>query len=520
MKRALATGILVFACAFASAPANSEALSSLSAFSYPVGTTNPAAQNAFDQGLLFHFAHQRQAAENEFQQALRLDPAIASAAWGEALAAGPAVDEPMSVDDQRSALVALKQAEDLYPRASHEERLLIRALTKRYSSDPRESRAKLDAAYRDAMLAAFRQYPDDPVVGALTAEAQLQAMDLANAWDKDGVPSAEMLGLRKTLDAVLTSTPNNPGANVVCVLAYANSPDPVRGLPCASHLSELAALPDPGDARLFAFANRIYQRVGNWQAVVTGAERAINADTTSAARSGVSSDASGDAEHDAEWLIVGALRVDDHSALLAKGGEVLARANSPLLDLLDLRRNDLSDVLARHEPRREDTHARMIFLYTRAMALAKNNNVAAVAEQLKAFDTLVAGFKGRDADVAAMLRDTITAYQVKGLGDSAHAIASLHDAIRIADRLGPEVFPEWADPVHEQLAALLLDAGRPGDAEEYFREELRVVPRDPHALRGLEQSLRAEDRADDAAFVRAQWRSVWRGTSEPSISEL
>src|SRR6266404_3937819 len=56
---------------------------------HPVSTKNAEAQKFFDQGLRLIFAFNHDEARRSFQRAVELDPKLAMAHWGLALAVGP-----------------------------------------------------------------------------------------------------------------------------------------------------------------------------------------------------------------------------------------------------------------------------------------------------------------------------------------------------------------------------------------------------------------------------------------------
>src|SRR5437870_1540870 len=65
---------------------------------HAVSTNNPMAQKYFDEGLSLIYAFNHAEAEKAFEHAAKLDPDLAMAQWGIALAVGPnynvPVDEP------------------------------------------------------------------------------------------------------------------------------------------------------------------------------------------------------------------------------------------------------------------------------------------------------------------------------------------------------------------------------------------------------------------------------------------
>src|SRR3982751_2825007 len=59
---------------------------------HPVSTTNSEAQRFFDQGLTLVYAFNHEEAIRSFKRAAELDPQLAMAYWGIALALGPNIN--------------------------------------------------------------------------------------------------------------------------------------------------------------------------------------------------------------------------------------------------------------------------------------------------------------------------------------------------------------------------------------------------------------------------------------------
>lgn len=144
-------------------PAKPEALMpGLGNVHHPVSTSNAEAQRFFDQGLALIYAFNHDEAARSFRRASELDPQLAMAYWGVALAVGPNYNEA-TVDAERvkAASEAVQKAASLVAAASERERDYIAALAKRFSSDPQPDYKKLALAYRDAMRELYRRHPDD-----------------------------------------------------------------------------------------------------------------------------------------------------------------------------------------------------------------------------------------------------------------------------------------------------------------------------------------------------------------------
>ncbi|HVS20829.1 MAG TPA: hypothetical protein VHD88_03225, partial [Pyrinomonadaceae bacterium] len=67
-------------------------MSGLGSIHHPVSTSNTEAQRFFDQGLSLVFAFNHDEAIRSFKRAAELDPEMAMAWWGIALALGPNIN--------------------------------------------------------------------------------------------------------------------------------------------------------------------------------------------------------------------------------------------------------------------------------------------------------------------------------------------------------------------------------------------------------------------------------------------
>jgi len=69
--------------------------------------------------------------------------------------------------------------------------------------------------------------------------------------------------------------------------------------------------------------------------------------------------------------------------------------------------------------------------------------------------------------------------------------------------------PPWYFPVRQSLGAVLLQAGRPGEAEQVYREDLRRNPGNGWSLYGLAASLSAQGKTAEAVQVDESFRKAW-----------
>ena len=159
-------------------------------------------------------------------------------------------------------------------RSTPREQALIKALAVRYSTDPNADRARLDAAYADAMKKVATQFPNDEHIGVLYAES---LMDLSpwDYWEAGGAkPKGRTAELVATLERVLKANPNHPGAIHYYIHTVEASSDPKRAEPYAERLGKLM----PGAGHLVHMPAHIYYRVGRYKDSLAANKQAVAAD--------------------------------------------------------------------------------------------------------------------------------------------------------------------------------------------------------------------------------------------------
>ena len=126
--------------------------------------------------------------------------------------------------------------------------------------DPRADRAQLEAAYAAAMAKVAAQFPDDNDIAVLYAEL---LMDLSpwNYWQPGGrEPNPQSAGIVPTLERVLATHPDHPGAIHYYIHAVEASDRPERAEPYADRLRGAV----PGAGHLVHMPSHIYYRVGRY----------------------------------------------------------------------------------------------------------------------------------------------------------------------------------------------------------------------------------------------------------------
>ena len=247
--------------------------SGLGDVNHPVSTTNPEAQKFFNQGLAYMYAFNHEEAVRSFKRAGELDPQLAMANWGIALALGSNYNLQADSPQLKEAYANLQKALTLSPKSSEHERAYIEALVKRYSNDEQADRQKLALDYKNAMGEVVNRYPDDLDAATLYAESMMNLRPW-KLWSLDGKPAEGTEEIVAVLEGVLRRNPNHTGANHYYIHAVEASKNPERALPSAARLGKLA----PKAGHLVHMPSHIYIRTGDYNEAAQVNADAIVAD--------------------------------------------------------------------------------------------------------------------------------------------------------------------------------------------------------------------------------------------------
>ena len=159
-----------------------------------------------------------------------------------------------------------------YGEATPVEKGLIEAIDKRYSENASEDPLKCDRNYSAALLDLARQFPGDPDVSALAAEALMVVQCKLSSKDKQ---KAEVKSqVEAILERVLKNYANHPFGLHLWIHAMDLSRQPERARVESDRLRQLA----PGIGHMMHMPSHIDIRVGRWNDAVLANERALAAD--------------------------------------------------------------------------------------------------------------------------------------------------------------------------------------------------------------------------------------------------
>ena len=505
-------------------------LSGLGDLHHPVTTQSKPAQRYFDQGVRLMFGFNHKEAIRSFRSAAHLDPGCAMAQWGVAYAYGPHVNKPMDASDTTNAWAAIQLALVNQSRVSPKEQAYIAALAKRYQAEHADDRSALDKAFAAAMRDLVKQYPDDLDAQVIFAEALMNTMPW-DYWTRDRTPKAETEEILAALRLVMSRNPNHPGANHFYIHAVEAGPNPEHGLAAADRLLRCA----PAAGHLVHMPAHIYMRVGQYADAVTANELAVKADKDyirscraqgfypgvyyphnihflwwAQLFDGRSQDALRTANRAARYA-------NDNYCGPSKAYEAPRLRHLPWLTLIRFGRWDEVLAVARPVSTNDFLVDRALWHFSRGLAFAAKQNLAAAEQEGHALNAIVTGEEVKKLDspifpVSATL--AVSAHWLAGKvagakGDPKGMIVQLEKALELETAL-PYMEPSfWPMPVRPTLGAALLEAGDTAGAEQIFRDDLKAWPRNAWSLFGLEAALRAQGKTQPADDVQRQFAQAW-----------
>jgi tetratricopeptide (TPR) repeat protein len=485
-------------------------------------TATPSAQRYFDQGLRLMYAFNHDEAINSFREGLRLDPRCAMCHWGIALALGPNINASMDLALEKQAFDEAAAAEGLGPRLTEPERYYIAAAKQRYSPSAGANRTRLDSAYATAMRELANRYPSDPDAAALFAESMLDLSPWDN-WTPAGDPKPGTLEIVATLERGLAFAPNHPGLCHFYIHTVEASLTPERAIPCAERLAALM----PGAGHLVHMPAHIYMRVGRYADATMANEHAAHTDETFLADRQPKGMYPYYYAHNLDFLRAAAMMEGRSAEAIKAARDLVARIPTevavavPAVELYTTayfgalaRFGKWSEILGQPEPVAGLRYGRGIWHYARGLALAatgrfaeaetESDSVAAAVANLPAGFTL--GYHNGKS-LLGIAHHALLGEIALRRGRAADAVPHLEEAVRLQDALRYDEPTPWYYPVRESLGAALLAAGRAGDAERVFTEDLRRNPNNGWSLYGLAASLKAQGR--DESDARRRFAAAW-----------
>jgi tetratricopeptide (TPR) repeat protein len=184
-------------------------------------------------------------------------------------------------------------------------------------------------------------------------------------------------------------------------------------------------------------------------------------------------------------------------------------------------------ILADRGPRLDTPFTRGVWHFARAMAYAATDRLDLAEQERAALAALVAdpSLKGQTTfstnTGAAILRiapEVVAGEMAARRGEWDTALLHLERAVRYEDALIYQEPSDWHAPVRQNLAAVLMAAGRPDEAEAVYWEDLKKNPENGWSLFGLTRALEAQGKAAEAEATGARFRKAWKDADVSPIT--
>ncbi|MBT1712349.1 hypothetical protein KK062_29165 [Fulvivirgaceae bacterium PWU5] len=484
---------------------------------YEISTTEDSVQFYFDQGLSFYFGYHFTEALASFKEASRLDPNCAMTYWGQALSMGPFYNTYVYKMKSEVPTIIAAMSKRMAS-ASEKERLLMKTLQKRYSSDlTNADRQQLDRAYALALASLEKKYPADDNITSLYIDAVMLEHKW-DYWDQQGNPRPWTPELVAKCERVLRHSKHPAILHYYIHLTEA-SRQPGKALAAAEELKDQI----PGIGHMVHMASHMYQRNGLYEKGVLINEEANSVNNTVDAtvpELGLGRDRSPHffAVQSYCAMTAGMLRnsqqiyqrARDRQAALSSdlSKDLYAQFVYMMPVMANVRLGQWDEILRSADVDQQWKYAVVFDNFAKGLASLRKNNQGAATQYLQKIETTM-----QDDNLAKRLLPfnsplqscRIAKFILEGeihFAMNAHdaAIKSFQSAIEEEDNMVYREPQDWLIPARQFLGARLLTIQRPREAEKIYREDLMLHPGNGWSLLGLYQSLQAQQNAEAAVY--------------------
>ena len=491
---------------------------------FPVTTKNKQAQLFMNQGFNLSYAFNHAEAGRAYREAERLDPNLAIAYWGEALALGPNINAPMDPANEPKALEVIQKAISLKTKASPREQALIDALTQRYSGRAEDRKAR-DVAYADAMRKVHLQFPDDQDIAMLYVEA---VMDLRpwGYWTRDGTPYERTAEVVALTEKVIARNPQHPGAlHFYIHLMEAYQADKAEA--AADRLLTLM----PGAGHMVHMPAHIYIRVGRYADAVKANQLAIAADEDYISQCRAQGlYPIGYYPHNLHFLWFASTAEGNSRIAIEAARKAASQVSDDALKAVPLlagfrvvpyyaltRFGKWDEMLREPAPPATSVYMQGVWHYGRGTAFLGKGQMDSAEQEFAKVKELMADkaldqplFSPNTGRAILSIAQEVLAGEIAAAKKNYdEAVAHLERAVRLEDALVYTEPAEFHYPPRLALGAILLEAKKPAEAETVYWEDLRRNRDNGWALFGLMQALKAQNKNEDAALVEARFKKAW-----------
>src|SRR6266576_2667638 len=479
---------------------------------HPVSTKNAQAQAFFDQGLRQIYAFNHDEATRSFERASELDPKLAMAFWGLAEAVGPNYNDPASEDRFLRAHAAMEKAQALAGDASDSDQAYIAALAKRFPGDAKSDLRAAAEQYRDAMREVMKRFPDDLDAATLFAEAGMN-LHPWGLWDgrNAGRGHGRNCGDAGVRDSARAQSPGRDsllhslgrGFQLARARARRRESSGRAGARRGTHRAHARAHLHPHGRLRSGVEDQPESR-----ACGSGVHQGRRGpghllDDVLQPQPALHRHGSGDERQlcrvTARRAVAGGKRGAARERHAGLGGFMTV----PMA--VEVRFHRWNEILKMPQPDPAIATVTVFWHFARGLALAGTGDVdgaaaehkmVAEAEEKTSPEAIFQmPINNKTKDILKIAENVLGAKISLAKNDMDATVNQLRAAVAVEDGLKYDEPKDWFYPVRESLGAALLKIGDYAGAEEVFRADLERNPSNPRSLFGLEEALKAQDKA-------------------------
>jgi tetratricopeptide (TPR) repeat protein len=524
----------------------------LGTHSRKITTISAEAQRWFDLGLNWCFGFNKNEGIKCFRRALEFDPRCVMAHWGIAYGSGPFYNLTWREHGLEEANTATRlgfehvaAARALLGEAGGPESRLVEAMACRFQKPHAVSAEEFDRwddDYAAELRRVFAHHPDDHDVMALYVEALITRTP-RRLWDvKTGKPArdSDVIEALQVCDRAIElahrkGVEPHPAIVHLHIHALEMSDEPERGRRSADTLATLC--PDAG--HLNHMPGHIYMLCGDYAKAREASEKAIIADDLYLAYAGPLTFYTVACAHDLHLMMYACMFMGRYQDSIDTSNKMCRLLSKDVLGVKGRPKFTMSlegyysmkaHVMVRFgrwqeivdEPLPDDPDLYLVSTamlhYAKGIAYATLKQIGKADEERLRFQSSLqriprerSFFNNSAHDILAVGAEMLDGEMEYHKGNYDTAFAHLRESVRLDDNL--EYIEPWAwmHPPRHALAALLMEQGHFGEAEEIYRDDLGLSgriqrcaqhPDNVWALHGLVECLQQRNEQIELPALR------------------
>jgi len=489
-----------------------------------VTVNNDSANIFFQQGINMYYSFHIIEALASFERSIQFDENFAMGYWGKALAYGPNIND-VGYAASPDALDAVQKAKEKCVNCKPVEKALIAAMEVRYSPDSTQTRPHLNQLYADAMKKVHSNFPNSADAAALYADA-LMVQHPWDLYDRYYNPKPWTPEIVSILESLVKQFPDNPGANHYYIHAVEGSAHPEKGLEVANRLGAMM----PNVAHLVHMPSHIYIRSGYYDKGIKANINAVKGYNYYKSKFPPAESASflylvhnlhmqaACTQMDARYREALQLSIESRnsfdSAWMDDRGYwgMYAQYVYSTPFFVQIRFGKWDDILKASAIPASKTYANAMWHFARGLAQARKHNIAEATIELSNI---------KDSTQSTQLQESPPAFNpgvvavnlsekiLQGIiaeekNDYATAIAILREAVNMEDAMLYNEPRDWVLPVRQYLGNTLIKVKQYAEAEEVYKEDLRINPNNAWSLTGLQNVLMLQNKTSEVTKIKTE----------------